>query len=137
MGGQDWELWIDALDQAGVLADGARTVAFSYIGTDITWPIYWHGALGRAKVDLDQTAQRLDARLRKTGGTANVAVLKSVVPSAMIMKWCIDRMVGRSALGLASVISTVSGSTALTPVICLAIELTLDPVFSSRWRFSE
>ena len=82
MGGQDWELWIDALDQAGVLADGARTVAFSYIGTDITWPIYWHGALGRAKVDLDQTAQRLDARLRKTGGTANVAVLKSVVTQA-------------------------------------------------------
>ena len=67
---------------AGVLADGARTVAFSYIGTDITWPIYWHGALGRAKVDLDQTAQRLDARLRKTGGTANVAVLKSVVTQA-------------------------------------------------------
>ena len=82
MGGQDWELWIDALDQAGALADGARTVAFSYIGTDITWPIYWHGALGRAKVDLDQTAQRLDARLQKTGGTANVAVLKSVVTQA-------------------------------------------------------
>ena len=82
MGGQDWELWIDALENAGVLADGARTVAFSYIGTDITWPIYWHGALGRAKVDLDQTAQRLDARLKKTGGTANVAVLKSVVTQA-------------------------------------------------------
>lgn len=82
MGGQDWELWIDALDKAGVLAEGARTVAFSYIGTDITWPIYWHGALGRAKVDLDQTAQRLDARLQKTGGTANVAVLKSVVTQA-------------------------------------------------------
>ena len=82
MGGQDWELWVDALDKAGVLADGARTVAFSYIGTDITWPIYWHGALGRAKVDLDETAQRLDARLQKTGGTANVAVLKSVVTQA-------------------------------------------------------
>ncbi|KRA45133.1 enoyl-ACP reductase FabV [Pseudoxanthomonas sp. Root630] len=82
MGGQDWELWIDALDKAGALADGARTVAFSYIGTDITWPIYWHGALGRAKVDLDETAQRLDARLQKTGGTANVAVLKSVVTQA-------------------------------------------------------
>lgn len=82
MGGQDWELWIDALDKAGALAPRARTVAFSYIGTEITWPIYWHGALGRAKVDLDATAQRLDGRLRKAGGGANVAVLKSVVTQA-------------------------------------------------------
>lgn len=82
MGGQDWELWIDALDRAGVLAAGARSVAFSYIGTQITWPIYWHGTLGRAKADLDATAQRLDARLRARGGGANVAVLKSVVTQA-------------------------------------------------------
>jgi enoyl-[acyl-carrier protein] reductase/trans-2-enoyl-CoA reductase (NAD+) len=82
MGGQDWELWLDALDRAGVLAPGARTVAFSYIGTEITWPIYWHGALGKAKVDLDQTAQRLHARLQQSGGSANVAVLKSVVTQA-------------------------------------------------------
>jgi len=82
MGGQDWELWIEALAQAGVLAPGVRTVAFSYIGTEITWPIYWHGALGKAKVDLDQTAQRLDRRLQALGGGANVAVLKSVVTQA-------------------------------------------------------
>lgn len=82
MGGQDWELWIDALEKAGLLAPGARTVAFSYIGTEITWPIYWHGALGKAKVDLDTTAHRLDARLRKIGGGAHVAVLKSVVTQA-------------------------------------------------------
>ena len=82
MGGQDWELWIDALADAGVLAPAAKTVAFSYIGTEITWPIYWHGALGRAKVDLDATAQRLDAKLAGTGGSANVAVLKSVVTQA-------------------------------------------------------
>ncbi len=82
MGGQDWALWIDALADAGVLADDAKTVAFSYIGTEITWPIYWHGALGRAKVDLDATARRLDARLAATGGRANVAVLKSVVTQA-------------------------------------------------------
>ncbi len=48
MGGEDWELWMNALEQAGVLADGAKTVAYSYIGTDLTWPIYWHGTLGRA-----------------------------------------------------------------------------------------
>jgi len=82
MGGQDWALWIEALEQAGVLADGVKTVAFSYIGTEITWPIYWHGALGRAKQDLDATAQRLDARLKGRGGSAQVAVLKSVVTQA-------------------------------------------------------
>lgn len=82
MGGQDWELWIDALEQAGALAPGARSVAFSYIGTEITWPIYWHGALGKAKSDLDATARRLDARLGQGNGSANVAVLKSVVTQA-------------------------------------------------------
>jgi len=82
MGGQDWELWMDALDKAGVLAPNVKTVAFSYIGTEITWPIYWHGALGRAKQDLDATAKRLDARLKTKGGSANVAVLKSVVTQA-------------------------------------------------------
>lgn len=82
MGGQDWELWINALADAGVLADGCKTVAYSYIGTDITWPIYWHGALGKAKQDLDRAAAELDARLKKQGGQANVAVLKSVVTQA-------------------------------------------------------
>ncbi|MCV9920959.1 MULTISPECIES: enoyl-ACP reductase FabV [Pseudomonas] len=79
MGGQDWQLWIDALSQADVLTDDARTVAFSYIGTEITWPIYWHGALGKAKQDLDETAKRLN---KQVGGGANVAVLKSVVTQA-------------------------------------------------------
>ncbi len=82
MGGEDWELWIDALDRAGVLAEGARSVAFSYIGTEITWPIYWHGALGKAKEDLDRAAGEIDKRLSASGGGANVAVLKSVVTQA-------------------------------------------------------
>lgn len=82
MGGEDWELWIDALDRAGVLAEGARTLAFSYIGTEITWPIYWHGTLGRAKEDLDRAAAALDERLAARGGRAQVAVLKSVVTQA-------------------------------------------------------
>jgi Uncharacterized paraquat-inducible protein B len=83
MGGQDWQLWIDALAGADVLAEGARTVAFSYIGTEITWPIYWHGALGQAKQDLDETALRLDQKLAaEVKGGANVAVLKSVVTQA-------------------------------------------------------
>ncbi|MGJ8521473.1 Enoyl-acyl-carrier-protein reductase NADH [Carnimonas sp. R-84981] len=82
MGGQDWELWINALSDADVLTSDAKTVAFSYIGTDITWPIYWHGALGKAKADLDDTAARLNERLSAQGGGANVAVLKSVVTQA-------------------------------------------------------
>ncbi|WP_234493901.1 enoyl-ACP reductase FabV [Vibrio maritimus] len=82
MGGQDWELWINALAEAGVLADGCKTVAYSYIGTELTWPIYWEGALGKAKMDLDRAATELNAKLSETGGSANVAVLKSVVTQA-------------------------------------------------------
>ncbi|UTV28695.1 enoyl-ACP reductase FabV [Photobacterium atrarenae] len=82
MGGQDWELWINALSEAGVLADNCKTVAYSYIGTEITWPIYWHGALGKAKMDLDRAATALNEKLSATGGSANVAVLKSVVTQA-------------------------------------------------------
>ena len=83
MGGEDWELWMQALSQADVLAKGVKTVAFSYIGTEMTWPIYWHGALGKAKEDLDRAASELNARLGNNyGGSANVAVLKSVVTQA-------------------------------------------------------
>lgn len=82
MGGQDWELWMSALQEAGVLADGVRTVAYSYIGSAITWPIYWHGALGKAKEDLDRAAAAINANLSSLNGGANVAVLKSVVTQA-------------------------------------------------------
>ncbi|MGB2079004.1 MAG: enoyl-ACP reductase FabV, partial [Vibrio sp.] len=82
MGGEDWELWIKALDEAGVLAQGCKTVAYSYIGTELTWPIYWEGALGQAKMDLDRAAAALNQKLADKDGTANVAVLKSVVTQA-------------------------------------------------------
>ncbi|AVH30713.1 trans-2-enoyl-CoA reductase family protein [Vibrio fluvialis] len=82
MGGQDWELWMQALEEAGVLAEGCKTVAYSYIGTELTWPIYWDGALGRAKMDLDRASAALNAKLAAKGGSANVAVLKSVVTQA-------------------------------------------------------
>jgi enoyl-[acyl-carrier protein] reductase/trans-2-enoyl-CoA reductase (NAD+) len=82
MGGEDWELWLNALDQAGVLAEGVKTVAYSYIGTDITWPIYWHGTLGRAKEDLDRASTAIRQQLSSKNGSANVAVLKSVVTQA-------------------------------------------------------
>jgi len=82
MGGEDWELWLNALSDAGVLADGCKTVAYSYIGTELTWPIYWDGTLGQAKMDLDRAAAALNSKLGAIGGSANVAVLKSVVTQA-------------------------------------------------------
>jgi enoyl-[acyl-carrier protein] reductase/trans-2-enoyl-CoA reductase (NAD+) len=82
MGGQDWELWMSALSEAGVLAQGCKTVAYSYIGTELTWPIYWEGALGEAKKDLDRAAHAIDKNLQGINGTANIAVLKSVVTQA-------------------------------------------------------
>ena len=53
MGGEDWQMWMDALAEAGVLADGAKTTAFTYIGEKITWDLYWDGTIGQAKKDLD------------------------------------------------------------------------------------
>jgi enoyl-[acyl-carrier protein] reductase / trans-2-enoyl-CoA reductase (NAD+) len=82
MGGEDWEFWIDALNEAGVLADGFRTIAFTYIGSELTWPIYWKGTLGKAKEDLDRAAAALRERLGAIGGDARVATLKAIVSQA-------------------------------------------------------
>jgi enoyl-[acyl-carrier protein] reductase/trans-2-enoyl-CoA reductase (NAD+) len=82
MGGEDWEAWIDSLDAAGLLAEGCRSVAYTYIGPRLTWPIYWEGTIGRAKDHLDRTAAALDARLRPRGGGAVVSVMKAVVTQA-------------------------------------------------------
>lgn len=82
MGGEDWALWMDALAQANVLAPNVKTVAYSYIGTDLTWPIYWHGTLGKAKEHLEQTCAAIQKQLASQGGAAHVAVLKSVVTQA-------------------------------------------------------
>ncbi len=83
MGGEDWELWMKALDEAGVLADGVKTVAYTYIGKKLTWPIYGHATIGKAKEDLDRASHAIHAHLQdKYNGTANVAVLKAVVTQA-------------------------------------------------------
>ncbi|MBA4542563.1 trans-2-enoyl-CoA reductase family protein [Thermoactinomyces daqus] len=79
MGGEDWKMWIDALLKAGVLAEGATTVAFSYIGPEITYPVYREGTVGRAKDDLEKTAHDLDAQLKQIGGHAYVSVNKALV----------------------------------------------------------
>lgn len=82
MGGEDWQMWMDALSNAGVLADGVKTVAYTYIGPKVTWPIYWEGTIGRAKDDLDRVARANDVRLRPGGGLACVSVMKAVVTQA-------------------------------------------------------
>lgn len=83
MGGDDWRQWMEALSSEGLLAPEAATVAYSYIGPELTWPIYRDGTIGRAKKDLDQVARSLDQMLsRKLGGHAWVSVNKAVVTQA-------------------------------------------------------
>lgn len=82
MGGEDWQMWIEALDEAGVLAEGAKTTAYTYIGEKITWDIYWHGTIGAAKQDLDKRVIDIRERLAQQGGDARVSVLKAVVTQA-------------------------------------------------------
>ncbi|MFW6354355.1 MAG: enoyl-ACP reductase FabV, partial [Verrucomicrobiota bacterium] len=82
MGGEDWERWINALDAAGVLAQGATTCAFDYIGPEVTWPVYTNGSIGAAKKHLRETADKLDARLKVDRGRAFVSVNKAVVTQA-------------------------------------------------------
>ena len=82
MGGEDWEMWIDALAEADVLAEGAKTTAYTYIGEKMTWDIYWHGTIGAAKQDLDRRVVGLREQLAPLGGDARVSVLKAVVTQA-------------------------------------------------------
>jgi enoyl-[acyl-carrier protein] reductase/trans-2-enoyl-CoA reductase (NAD+) len=82
MGGEDWRLWIEALRDEGLLARGALTVAFSYIGPAFTAPIYREGTMGRAKEHLEATARELDRELAAIGGRALVSVNKALVTRA-------------------------------------------------------
>ena len=79
MGGEDWEAWIDALEAGGALAPDAKTLAYSYIGPELTYAVYRKGTIGRAKDHLEATAKRLDERLRARGGRAFVSVNKGLV----------------------------------------------------------
>ena len=79
MGGEDWKMWMDALAEAGVLADGCKTTTYTYIGEKVTWDIYWHGTIGQAKKDLDSKQIEIQQNLNAIGGAAYVSVLKGVV----------------------------------------------------------
>ena len=83
MGGDDWRRWIEALHGAGALADGCRTVAYTYLGPEHTWPIYRDGTIGKAKEDLQRTADALDRWLRaRCGGRALLSVNRALVTQA-------------------------------------------------------
>jgi enoyl-[acyl-carrier protein] reductase/trans-2-enoyl-CoA reductase (NAD+) len=82
MGGEDWELWIAALLDAGSIAPGAVTLAYSYIGPELTWPIYKNGTIGKAKEDLERAQRALDAKLASLGGKAWISVNKALVTQA-------------------------------------------------------
>ncbi len=79
MGGEDWEWWMDALAQAGVLAQNAQTVAYSYIGPKLTWPIYTNGTIGNAKLDLERAARAIKD---KHATPAFVSINKALVTQA-------------------------------------------------------
>lgn len=80
MGGEDWRFWIDALAEARLLTPDFQTLAYTYLGSEITWPIYWHGTIGRAKADLDRVAANI--RRDYHADAARVVALKAVVTQA-------------------------------------------------------
>ena len=82
MGGEDWEMWMTALAEAGVLAEGCQTTAYTYLGEKVTWDIYWHGTIGAAKKDLDRAQKEINKTLAAVNGKAYVSVLKAVVTQA-------------------------------------------------------
>ncbi|WP_127346751.1 enoyl-ACP reductase FabV [Pseudidiomarina mangrovi] len=82
MGGEDWELWLAALSEAGVLADNAITTAYTYIGKELTWPIYGHATIGKAKEDLDRAAAALRSNHQDKQLKAYVSSLKALVTQA-------------------------------------------------------
>lgn len=81
MGGEDWEYWIDALKSANLLSERFQTVAYTYLGSELTWSIYHKGTLGRAKEDLDRAAEAIRKRLAP-GQDARVAALMATVTQA-------------------------------------------------------
>ena len=82
MGGADWELWLNALKEADVLAQGVKTVAYTYIGKELTWPIYGKATIGKAKDDLDRAATAINSATASLDGQARVTSLNAVVTQA-------------------------------------------------------
>ena len=82
MGGEDWALWVDALLAAGAFADGAKTVAYTYIGPEVTYAVYREGTIGSAKIHLEKSASALDSKMKTISGEAFVSANKALVTRA-------------------------------------------------------
>lgn len=82
MGGEDWSMWMDAMKEAGVLAQNAMTIAYSYIGPAVTEAVYRKGTIGRAKDHLEATAAEITKNISSVGGKAYVSVNKALVTQA-------------------------------------------------------
>ncbi|MQP23683.1 enoyl-[acyl-carrier-protein] reductase FabV [Flavobacterium sp. LMO8] len=82
MGGEDWAMWIDEMKNAGVLAEGATTIAYSYIGPEVTEAVYRKGTIGRAKDHLEATAFEITEKLKDINGKGYVSVNKALVTQA-------------------------------------------------------
>ncbi len=82
MGGEDWELWIAALLERGLLAPGCITTNYTYLGSEVTWPIYHHGTIGKAKEDLDRAVKALEEPMASVNGKAYVVVMKGLLTQA-------------------------------------------------------
>ena len=82
MGGEDWKMWMDALQAENLLSEGATTVAYSYIGPEVTKPVYRNGTIGAAKDHLEATAFTIAEDLKSIGGKAYVSVNKALVTQA-------------------------------------------------------
>ena len=79
MGGEDWEMWIDALKQENLLSDNFKTMAYSYIGPKHTEAVYRKGTIGKAKDDLEKTAFTITDSLKEINGKAYISVNKALV----------------------------------------------------------
>jgi enoyl-[acyl-carrier protein] reductase/trans-2-enoyl-CoA reductase (NAD+) len=85
MGGEDWEIWIDTLKEAGVLSEGFKTVLYSYIGSKLTYPIYHKGTLGIAKTQAEKSAERITKGLKEVRGNAIICVSTVVTTKASVV----------------------------------------------------
>lgn len=79
MGGEDWQMWMDALGSAGLLANKCTSISYTYLGPKLTWPIYKDGTIGKAKEDLERAAAEIDRQLKSKDGAAYIAVMKAIV----------------------------------------------------------
>jgi enoyl-[acyl-carrier protein] reductase/trans-2-enoyl-CoA reductase (NAD+) len=82
MGGEDWQWWVEGLQAQGLLAKGFTTISYSYIGPEVTWPVYKGGTIGKAKEDCEHVQKLLDQKLAPISGKAYVSVNKAVVTQA-------------------------------------------------------